>query len=440
MGLKCIAFEKYTDEICSQIKCSEVHNDIKEELTSHLEEIRDDYVSKGMALEEAEKLAIEHMGDSEQIGFELDKVYKKTPEYKSLIITFILITFGIITQLIITENINASYTKISKVHILSYNALGILAAIALYFFDYRKIEKYSRQLFLCGTIFIVITLMFGSYINGVKRLAFFGSVMDASFIGTIIYTISLCGILPKFRTSPYGKTKTILIYILCSILILLTKNIYYVILFIAIAVFMLIYLKFPKPLIGIFTLIILFSILCFVSSAPYRLDRVRALVHFMQYKDGSGYPNYMLHKLFSSPTIFGNGVSEAVYKILPNLTSNFILCYIIYAFGWATGIVVLAIILAFIVNLFTKTKAIKNSYGKVLFSVISVFFALEFLQAVLMNFNLSPVSSMTAPFISYSGYSAIINIALIGLINSIYSRKNLRKSLSIQIKKVPEAL
>jgi hypothetical protein len=64
------SFEKFTGEVCAQIKCSEVHTEIKEELMSHLEEMREEYISQGSSSEEAERLAVAHMGDSETIGYD----------------------------------------------------------------------------------------------------------------------------------------------------------------------------------------------------------------------------------------------------------------------------------------------------------------------------------------------------------------------------------
>lgn len=41
MGIKNKIFDKFTEEVCSQIKCSEVHSDIKAEMDCHLEEIKE---------------------------------------------------------------------------------------------------------------------------------------------------------------------------------------------------------------------------------------------------------------------------------------------------------------------------------------------------------------------------------------------------------------
>lgn len=67
----------FVGEVCSQIKCEEVHSEIKEELLNHLEEIIEEYIEQGATLEEANRQAIAHMGDSEKIGCDLNKVYQE---------------------------------------------------------------------------------------------------------------------------------------------------------------------------------------------------------------------------------------------------------------------------------------------------------------------------------------------------------------------------
>ena len=126
---------------------------------------------------------------------------------------------------------------------------------------------------------------------------------------------------------------------------------------------------------------------------------------------------------------FGNGASKEVFKNLPNLNQDLVFCYIIYTFGWLFAIVILMLIISLLVNLFKTSKTIKNNYGKTSILSISTIFASQFLISILMNLNLLPISAVSMPFISSGGTNTMINMALIGLICSIYGRKNLSKSL-----------
>ncbi|ARC84870.1 hypothetical protein U732_4226 [Clostridium argentinense CDC 2741] len=95
----------YLEEICSVIKCKEVHEEIREEIRNHIEELALEYIDNGYSSDEAYKLAIRNMGDSGEIGFRLNKVYEKKIEYKTLIIGILLSLFGIVINFLITSNL-----------------------------------------------------------------------------------------------------------------------------------------------------------------------------------------------------------------------------------------------------------------------------------------------------------------------------------------------
>ncbi|WP_461615175.1 permease prefix domain 1-containing protein [Clostridium sp. Marseille-QA1073] len=68
----------YLEEVCSVIKCKEVHSEIKEEIRSHIEELSLEYIVNGHKEDEAYKLAIRDMGSSEEIGIKFDRYMKES--------------------------------------------------------------------------------------------------------------------------------------------------------------------------------------------------------------------------------------------------------------------------------------------------------------------------------------------------------------------------
>lgn len=133
----------YLEEICSVIKCREVHGEIKEEIRNHIEELSTEYIDNGYESDEAYKLAIRDMGDSGEIGFKLNKVYEKRIEYKTLIIAILLSLFGVGFVLILNNKLTIYASPANQ--IIAF-IIGIAAFIAIYYFDYRKLEKYSYHI------------------------------------------------------------------------------------------------------------------------------------------------------------------------------------------------------------------------------------------------------------------------------------------------------
>ncbi|HCQ89845.1 MAG TPA: hypothetical protein DIU45_08985, partial [Clostridium sp.] len=101
-----------------------------------------------------------------------------------------------------------------------------------------------------------------------------------------------------------------------------------------------------------------------------------------------------------------------------------ILCY----FGWAAALFIIVLSIIFIISLFRNIKLIKNNYGKNIILGITISFLIQFTISIMMCLNLAPIIGVVLPFIGYRVTSMITNMAMLGLISSIYSRKNLKKS------------
>ena len=67
---------EFLNSVCEQIKYKPIRNTIAEELKDHIEDKKEELIEMGQNEEEAEKDAVEQMGDAEIIGKELNKVHR----------------------------------------------------------------------------------------------------------------------------------------------------------------------------------------------------------------------------------------------------------------------------------------------------------------------------------------------------------------------------
>lgn len=67
---------EFLNSVCEQIKYKPIRNTIAEELKDHIEDKKEELIEMGQNEEEAEKNAVEQMGDAEIIGKELNKVHR----------------------------------------------------------------------------------------------------------------------------------------------------------------------------------------------------------------------------------------------------------------------------------------------------------------------------------------------------------------------------
>jgi len=76
---------EFTDKVLKHVKFKFDHARIKRELTEHIEDLYEELLSENINVTEAEKLAVEYMGDADDIGEELNKVHNPIIGYIWLI-------------------------------------------------------------------------------------------------------------------------------------------------------------------------------------------------------------------------------------------------------------------------------------------------------------------------------------------------------------------
>ena len=90
--------KKFLDEVCGYIKYKGIHNEIKEELEMHIEELAESYKTRGLSEDEAIKRSIAGMGKASEIGQKLNTQHKPQTEWSLIILTFIISAFGILVM------------------------------------------------------------------------------------------------------------------------------------------------------------------------------------------------------------------------------------------------------------------------------------------------------------------------------------------------------
>ncbi|MGB4311908.1 MAG: FtsW/RodA/SpoVE family cell cycle protein, partial [Natronincolaceae bacterium] len=106
--------------------------------------------------------------------------------------------------------------------------------------------------------------------------------------------------------------------------------------------------------------------------------------------------------------------------------TNYILTYLIHRLGWVSFIIIMAIMAIFIIRSFILCSKQKSVLGRLVSTAVLITFTMEIVFYVINNLGFSIIIS-TLPFISYSGMSVIINMALIGIMLSVFKSGDIVK-------------
>lgn len=412
----------YMELVCTQIKFKDIHKNIKEELMDHINSIVEENMEKGISLEESIDIGIKQLGDPYILGKELNKVHKPKPEWSILALAFIFTLIGILS--IYAMSLQDLWTDwrikgMVRTSIIMFVA-GIAIIVGLYFFDYRKIKPFSKYLYIGTSIFLIL---------GDRYRTFYRVTRNFNYITPFLYAIALSGIFSENRWEKGKNFLNLVILFLPMIIVLRLSTMTPIIIYFTM-VLVLIFVskgsvKYIFGSIGVSAIVAFLSII----NQPYRIERIKCMFSFLRDPLGHGYMSFQLRRLISSAGLLGNRMNidktEMPILGLPEMHTDFIFSYIIYAFGWLAGICIIVLSILFFIRLIKTVKSIEDNYGKLLVSTFSSLFIVQFVYNILMILGLAPIAGISMPFISYGTVLNMVNMIMIGIISSVYRRKNI---------------
>lgn len=429
----------FINDICSYIKYKEVHKEVREEISLHIEELKEFYIEKGFSEEEAEAKAITNMGKAEDIGEKLNKQHKPQTEWSLIILTAIISVFGIMIMYV-SSNFDNQPIPFGR-HIF-HIVLGFAALVTVYFTDYVKFKKHPVVLFAVAGILLVLCGCFGNEYNGIRSWIRIGNVsISINSIAGILFVISFCGFLEKCQNDGFIGIFIMIIIGLSSMLFFALQPSMSMVfmLFIAYAVVLLRAISLNHfggnkkiQIISVLSLggiSVIFGLLFSLVQNPYRIQKLLMFLNNGAADPlGGGWIYSMGHKLLKASVFIGKAspVTEGnIDWVMPSITTDFALINIIYNFGWLVGIVLLVTIAIFIVRMIITSNRVRNSFGFYVALVCCVMLSIQFVLSSLMNLGLCPYLDVSLPFISYGGTNYLTNMIYVGLILSVWRKNNI---------------
>ena len=126
----------YLDAVSDQIRWNRARRLVIPELRQHLEDQRDAFLAEGIG--DAERRAVEEMGDPVAVGAELDRIHRPKPQWALLALTAVLALAGMLLRIWVAADSDGTGRAA-----LSF-ALGCAALLAGYFLDVSFLSRRPR--------------------------------------------------------------------------------------------------------------------------------------------------------------------------------------------------------------------------------------------------------------------------------------------------------
>ena len=450
---------EFLNSVCEQIKYKPIRNTIAEELKDHIEDKKEELIEMGQNEEEAEKNAVEQMGDAEIIGKQLNKVHRTRLDWKLLIILVVLLIFGFVISYIITENEHTEMMQYMKEGVSEYITtnymikyvcfvgLGFAVGVIIYFCDYERIKNKPLILYIIATVVIILAFLFGISVNGINFLRIGNYSIRSNTIAIPLYILAFIGFLENineenkltklFKEKNIKINSNVLKLVVLSLISLLMLSLIpssSSVIVLAITYLILATKKVVSesenkrkhllilwgiPII-IGTVFILFEVL----ANPYVLDKFISVYNPEEYKEKEGWRALNRKEIIESAQKFGKAenMSDAIY-LFDGFGNNEIISILAH-FGWIPTVTLIIAVLAFSIKLVINSFKIKEKYGSLIILGIGCMFILQSIFNVLMNFNLLFDASFNLPFVTYGCGELVVNMMCLALIFAVYRKKD----------------
>lgn len=120
---------------------------------------------------------------------------------------------------------------------------------------------------------------------------------------------------------------------------------------------------------------------------------------------------------------FGQG-TQAQLGFLPEAQTDFVFAAFIEEWGLLSGFLLIAAFVFLILRIIKIGLNSDNNFNRFICLGAVILFISQFIFNVGSNLGLTPVVGVTFPFLSYGGSSLLTNLILVGIIQSIFSRRS----------------
>ncbi|ENQ3079075.1 FtsW/RodA/SpoVE family cell cycle protein [Bacillus cereus] len=413
--------DHFLKEVTNHIKSKEAKNLVATELEFHLKQAKNMWIEKGLSEEIAEDKAVEQMGSPFKLGQELNKLHKPKVDWFIIILLVTVMGLGFLPVVALGHTDDLLINKVIFV------ILGIATALGMMMIDYRKLERLGWLFYTIGVLILLMinyfpnTSMYGESLIKIGPITI-GCLMAvpffflawASFFNNSRLTVWHLGILHLFSLCLFLTTPS-----------LSTTFIYIIMVFV-----MLWWSKLGKKKALIITVVpICLSIIGELFFRPTvkgtHSARILGFLNPEQDAGGAGFMYIRLKEVMLSAGWFG---TSGNVKSIPAAHTDFVFASLTYYYGYLFALILVLILSLFVARIMVISYKINGHYGKLLLVGGVTLFVVQFIYNVGMILGLLPITSISLPFISYGLMPTLFHAFLMGIVLSVYRRKNLISS------------
>ncbi|EJQ08602.1 FtsW/RodA/SpoVE family cell cycle protein [Bacillus cereus] len=405
--------ERFVSEVTNHIKSKEAKSFVATELEFHLKQAKNTWIEKGLSEEVAENKAVEQMGSPIKLGQELNKLHKPKVDWFLLILLVAAMGLGFLPIIALGHTNDLLMNKVIFV------ILGIATAVGIMLLDYRKLERLGWLFYTIGVLILLMIKCFPTgYVNG-EALIKIGPIKIDCLMTIPFFFLAWASF---FNNSRLKFVHLFMLYVFSLYLFLITSVLVPIFIYITMVFVMLWWSKLGKKTAWLITMlpIFLFIIRDLFSWSAVKEYRIARILGFINPAHDQW--DLRLKEAMSSAGWFG---TYGNIKSIPAAHTDFVFASLTYYYGYVLALVLVIILSLFAVRIMNIAYIINDGYGKLLLVGGVTLFVIHFICNVGMILGLLPRTSISLPFISYGLIPTLFHAFIMGIVLSVYRRKDI---------------
>ena len=439
----------YLDTAAAQIRWKRARVVAVRELETHLEDQRDEFQAEGHSPEEAERLAVEEMGDPVAVGTDLDRLHRPRPQWGMLAVTLALLLVGSYLRYALTR-VGEPWYDLDPFRCALSAAAGAAALMGAYFLDVSRLLYRARWVYMGAIAAGVLCLLFSPNVNNASYFTRYIVLLYPAVYALWLYDCrgkgwrgllaAVAGGLPLTLiclAAPFMQGMVLLLVIGCFLLLLAIRMDWFTV---------------PRrqglAAVGGLAAIMAGAVLWLLFAAGYNSARIQALLHPETDPMGSGYQSIMTRRVLEASRLVGKGKDLSIQTVtlqggelplemmLPEWNHDFFPTTMVYKLGWLPYLLLLAVLAALLLWILRRCARQRSQSGKLLALAVAGTLAVQSAFAVVLNLGFVLFSAQL-PLVTGNLHS-VVDCALIGLALAAFRSESILRDTAMPVFQAPQ--
>ena len=401
--------EAFVKTVCEQVGFKRAKPGIARELMDHMCDQQQAYLRQGMEEDEAEKRAVEQMGDPVTVGMQLDLAHRPKPQWGFFILTVGLLAAGIAVQGALFGQGDSDRLFVT----LIAAALGGLGMAAAYFADYTVLARAPMGIY--GGLLAAALLLY----------VLFPAEGGEAQRGTLLFLLfptAYAGIVFHYRKRGYGGLMISFGFLAAGVLFCMwcfRIRMGFLCLFSGLLLLTLAVVKGDYGVKKRWALPLLYLPVA-AGCGVFAFGYWQRLMTAFSREEGLGYLTAVTRQLLEGAALLGPGATAGSLGRLPELHTDYLLTFLIVRFGWLPFFLVLGLLALFFGYAVVRCLRQRGGLARMTAAAVLSPLLIETGFYLAANLGWMELSSLPLPLLSYGGAGLVLHLVLIGFLLCVF--------------------